>query len=187
MKKTLVALAFAAIAAPAFAADTYTVDPRHTFPSFAISHFGYSMQQGRFDKTSGIIVLDKTAKTGSVDITIDAASIDTGLEELEKHLRNEDFFNVAKYPTITFKSDKLIFQGDRLTGVDGKLTLLGATRPVSLAVESFQCAPHPMLKKEVCGATATTTIKRSDFGMTKYLPLLGDEVKITIPVEAIKS
>lgn len=187
MNKTLIAIALAGtLSTSAFAADSYTVDARHTFPSFEVSHMGFSIQRGRFNKTTGKITLDAAARSGSIDVTIDAASIDTGLADLEKHLQGEDFFDVAKYPTIAFTSKALQFDGDRLVGADGDFTMHGVTRPVSLKIDQFRCAPHPMNKKPTCGANATTSIKRSDFGISKYVPGVGDEVKIAIQVEATR-
>lgn len=187
MKKTLIAIALAStVSVSAFAADSYTIDARHTFPSFEVSHLGFSIQRGRFNTSSGKIALDSAAKSGSIDVTIDASSIDTGLAELEKHLQGEDFFDTAKYPTITFTSKKLKFDGDKLVGADGDFTLHGVTKPVTLKLDHFKCAPHPMNKKPTCGANATTTIKRSEFGIVKYVPAVGDDVKIAIQVEAIK-
>lgn len=189
MNRIILAAAFAALltALPAAAElETYTVDPDHTFPAFEINHFGYSTQRGRFDKTSGKITLDTAAKKGSADITIDTSTIDTGHKKLEEHLRSEDFFNVARFPAMTFKSSNLTFDGDKVTGAAGTLTLLGVTRPVSLKADRFICADHPMLKKKVCGAELTTTIKRSDFGMSTYVPALGDDVLLRINIEAIK-
>jgi polyisoprenoid-binding protein YceI len=187
MKKTLIAIALAStVSVSAFAADSYTIDARHTFPGFEVSHLGFSIQRGRFNTSSGKITLDSAAKSGSIDVTIDASSIDTGLAELEKHLQGEDFFDTAKYPTITFTSKKLKFDGDKLVGADGDFTLHGVTKPVSLKLDHFKCAPHPMNKKPTCGANATTTIKRSEFGIVKYVPAVGDDVKIAIQVEAIK-
>jgi polyisoprenoid-binding protein YceI len=180
------ALAAAVASLPLWAADSYTVDPRHTFPVYEISHFGWSTQRGRFDKTSGKITLDRSAKSGTIEVTIDTTSIDTGVEKLNEHLSSEDFFNVAKYPTITFKAAKIVFSGDAPASVPGELTILGVTKPATLTVTRFSCGQHPMLKKEVCGADATTTIKRSEFGMTKYLPALGDDVKLLLNVESIK-
>lgn len=185
MKRIIVALLASAVSVSAFAADTYTLDSRHTFPSFEVSHLGFSTQRGRFNVSKGKIVLDRPAKSGSVDITIDTASIDTGLDKLEEHLRNADFFNAAMYPAMTFKSTKLTFNGDALAKVDGDITLLGVTRPLSLNVSHFRCGIHPMLKREVCGADLTGAIKRSDFGMKYALPAVGDDVKLMIQVEAI--
>ena len=178
----------AALVAPAFAAtDTYTIDPHHTFPTFEINHLGYSVQRGRFDKTSGTITLDMKAKTGSVDVTVDTTSLNMGFEEWNQHMSDEKFFNTAKFPTMTFKSSKLKFKGDKVVEVDGDFTLLGVTKPVTLKIDVFKCAPHPMMKKDACGANATTTIKRSDFGMSAYVPMVGDEVKIAFGIEAVKN
>jgi len=179
-------IAASTLALPVFAADTYVIDARHTFPAFEIVHFGYSTQRGRFNKTSGKIVLDRTAKTGSVDILIDAASVSTGLPKLEEHLRDESFLDAEKNPNITFKSKSLQFKGDTLVSVPGELTIRGITKPATLTVNTFHCAPHPMSKKEVCGADAVVTIKRSDYGITFALPGLADDVKLLIGVEAIK-
>jgi polyisoprenoid-binding protein YceI len=169
------------------AADSYTVDPRHTFPSFEISHLGFSMQRGRFDETSGKVALDREAGTGSIQIRINTASISTGLPELEKHLRSPDFFDAARFPEITFTSDKLTFDNKVLKAVDGNLTLHGVTRPVHLDVDHFHCGINMISMKYVCGANATATIRRSDFGVDKYAPALADDVKIEIQIEAIKN
>lgn len=186
MKHTLITAAILASAVPAFASETYVIDPGHTIPTYEISHLGFSTQHGRFDATSGTVVLDRAAKAGSVDIAIDTKSLSTGVPKLDQHLRSEDFFNVEKFPTMIFKSDKVNFNGDQVASVDGKLTLLGVTKPVTLTVTHFKCGTHPIYKKDECGADVTTTIKRSEFGMTKYVPAVGDEVKLVIPVEAFK-
>ncbi len=176
----------AVLALPAAAADSYTVDPAHTYPNFEINHLGFSTMHGRFGATTGKITLDQAAKTGSIDITIDATSIDTGHAKRDTHLKSDEFFNVGKFPTLTFKADKLRFSGEKLTAAEGTLTMLGVTKPVNLIVTSFHCGPHPMNKKQMCGANATASVKRSDFGMSAYVPAVGDEVKIAIAVEALK-
>ncbi|MFO7188880.1 MAG: YceI family protein [Pseudomonadota bacterium] len=188
MKKTLASVLVAgALAAPAMAAPVeYNIDPRHTFPVFEVNHLGFSTQRGRFNKTEGRVVLDREAKQGSVELTIDVESLDMGFETWDEHMADEGFFDTARHPTITFKSNKLIFDGDKVVGAEGHLTLLGVTRPVKLKVENFTCKPHPMLKKEACGADISTVIKRSEFGMTKLIPAVGDEVRIYSPVEAIR-
>lgn len=188
MKQLLAAATLsAALVAPALAApETYTLDPKHTFPMFEVNHMGYSVQHGRFDKTSGTVTLDRAAKTGSADVTIDVGSLDMGFEEWNQHLLDEKFFDVKKYPTMTYKASKFKFKGDTLTEVDGDLTLHGVTKPVVLKIEHFKCGQHPMLKKDMCGAVATTTIKRTDFGMDAYVPLVGDEIKISFGTEAMK-
>ncbi len=187
MKTQLAAvLLTAAFALPASAADSYTVDPAHTYPNFEINHLGFSTMHGRFGATTGKITLDTAAKSGSIDITIDATSIDTGHAKRDTHLKSEEFFNVGKFPTLAYKSTRLKFNGDKLSGADGELTLLGVTKPVSLTINAFNCGPHPMNKKPMCGANATATIKRSEFGLSTYVPAVGDEVIITIEVEATK-
>ena len=186
--KKLVAIAVAAsLSSAAFAAsETYIIEGTHTMPRFEYSHFGYSTQVSRFDKTSGTIILDRAAKTGSVDVVIDAKSVNTGYPLFNEHIQGEDFFDTAKYPTITFKSKALKFDGDKLASVDGDLTIKGVTKPVTLTVTSFHCMPHPMRKKDACGANATTRIKRSEFNAGKHAPYVSDEVTLTIPVEAVK-
>jgi polyisoprenoid-binding protein YceI len=172
----------AALAAP----ETYVIDGNHTMPRFSYSHFGYSTQLSRFDKASGKIVIDREAKTGSVDVTIDTTSVNTGSSLFNEHIQGEDFLSTAKFPKASFTSSKVKFEGDKVVSIDGTLTLKGVSKPVTLAVTSFMCMPHPMLKKDACGANATTTVKRTDFNMGKYAPYVGDEVTITLPVEAIK-
>jgi polyisoprenoid-binding protein YceI len=184
--KAIVAFAAGLSSAPVWAADSYAIDPGHTHPSYEISHFGWSTQRGRFDHVTGTITLDRAAKTGSVDVTIDASSVSTGVGKLDEHLKSEDFFNVGKYPTVTFKANKIAFDGDVPISVPGQITILGVTKPATLTITHFTCGLHPMLKKDVCGAEATTRIQRSEFGMTKYLPALGDDVKLLINVEAFK-
>ena len=176
-----------AVAAPALAApETFNIEGSHTFPRFEYSHFGYSTQQSRFNKTTGTITLDRAAKSGSVDVTIDAKSVDTGFALFDQHIQGEDYFHTEKYSTITFKSTGVKFDGDKLAAVDGNLTIKGVTKPVTLDVTSFHCMPHPMLKKLGCGANASTTIKRSEFGAGKNAPYVSDEVKLVIAVEAVQ-
>ena len=187
MKKLAILAVAATLSTAAFAAtETYVIDNAHTYPRFEYNHLGYSIQVSRFDKTSGKITLDRAAKTGSVDVTIDAKSVNTGLALFNEHIQAEDYFHTAKYPTITFKSSNLKFDGDKLVAVDGDLTVKGVTRPVTLTVTSFHCMPHPMLKKDACGANATTKIKRSEFNAGESAPFVSDEVTLTIPVEAVK-
>ena len=188
LKKIAAALTLAAaLSAPAFAApETYVLDSAHSFPRFSYNHFGYSTQVSRFNKTTGKIVYDKEAKTASVDIVIDATSVDSGFPVFNEHLRGEDFFDTAKYPTATFKSTKVVFEGDKPSAIEGNLTIKGITKPVTLTVTSFHAMPHPMKKKDAIGANAFTTVKRSDFNAGKYAPNVGDEIRIDLGVEAIK-
>ena len=172
----------ATFAAPA----TYVIDGAHTFPRFSYDHFGYSLQVNRFNKTTGKVILDKEAKTASVDITIDMTSVDTGFDVFNGHIQSDDFLDTAKYPTATFKSSKVVFAGDKPTAIEGSLTIKGITKPVTLTVTSSQNSLHPMLKKDAIGVNAFTLIKRSDFNAGKYAPNVGDEVRIDIALEAIK-
>lgn len=166
--------------------ETYVVDGNHTFPRFSYSHFGFSTQLSRFNKTTGKIVLDKEAKTGEVDVVIDTKSVDTG-SILDEHIQGEDFLDTAQYPTATFKSTQVIFKGDQPVAIKGNLTLKGVTKPVTLTVTSFRAMPHPMLNKDAIGANAYTVVKRSEFNAGKYAPNVSDEVRIDIAVEAVKS
>ena len=185
-KLSLATVLFAALAGSAIAAPvTYGVDSSHTFPRFSYSHFGYSTQLSSFKNTTGKVVFDAEAKTGSVDITIDMKSVNTGFEDFNGHIQGEDFLDTAKYPTATFKSTKVVFEGDKPKAIEGQLTIKGVTKPVTLTVTSFQAMPHPMMKKPALGANAFTTIKRSEFNAGKYAPYVGDDVRIDIAIEAM--
>ncbi len=180
------ATAFIALSSAAFAApETFVIDGNHTKPRFSYSHFGFSTQVSRFNKATGTIVLDKDAKTGSVDVTIDMTSVDTGSDLFNGHIQGEDFLDTTKYPTATFKSTKVNFAGEKPSTVEGNLTIKGVTKPVTLTLSSFQQMAHPMLKKDAIGANASTVVKRSDFNAGKYAPYVGDDVTIDISVEAI--
>ncbi|HKW79640.1 MAG TPA: YceI family protein [Casimicrobiaceae bacterium] len=171
----------------AAAEETYVTDPAHSEPSYEIRHTLFSTQRGEFTKSTASIVLDREAKTGSIDVTIDTTSIRSHDPRLDNILKGEDYFNVAKYPTMTFKSSSLHFDGDRLVAADGELTMIGVSRPVSLKVANFVCGDNPFNKKPMCGAEVTATIKRSEWGMkTGVGRSSGDEVRILIPVEAYR-
>ncbi len=187
MKKLIAVAIAASLSSAAFAApETFVLDANHTKPRFEYNHFGYSNQVSRFDTVTGTITIDRAAHTGTVDVTIDATSVNTGSTLFNGHIQGEDFFNTEKYPTITYKSDKMKFDGDKLVSVEGNLTIKGITRPVTLTVSTFMCMPHPMMKKEACGANATAHVKRSDFNMGKHAPYVSDEVTLSIPVESLK-
>jgi polyisoprenoid-binding protein YceI len=187
--RVLLGTLVAAIAIPAVAAEeSFVVEPVHSQPTFETRHIGMSPQRGNFGKVSGKVTLDRAEKKGTVDITIDATSIRTFDTRLDAIVKGDRFFNVEKFPTLTFKSDKITFDGDRIVGVDGDLTMIGVTKPVSLKVVNFVCGENPFNKKPMCGAEATTTIKRSEWGMTDGLKINNpaDDIKITIPIEAYK-
>ena len=175
------------IAANTALAQTYQIEPGHTYPSFEADHLGISFWRGKFLKTAGKVVLDRAAKTGSVEITIDASSIDFGHTKMNEHARGKDMFNVEKFPTVTYKSTALKFDGDKLTAVEGDMTLLGVTKPMKLTISHFKCIMHPMLKREVCGADAHASFDRSDYGLNYGIPRFAPEVKLAIQVEAVKA
>lgn len=180
------ALLSGALAVPAAAADSYRIDPGHTFPRFSVSHFGFSTHHGQFNQTAGRIVLDRAAKSGSIEITVQTASIGTGDPRLEAELRSAKFFDVEKHPTMTFRAQRLRFEGDAPVAADGELTLLGVTRPLALAIARVSCGVHPLNRKDTCGAEASATLRRSDFGMKTFVPAIGDEITLRIQVEAWK-
>jgi polyisoprenoid-binding protein YceI len=179
-------LSMAAAATPALAAETYTIDGNHTMPMFEVNHLGFSTQRGRFNRVEGKASLDVPARKASVSISIAVTSIDMGLAKWNEAMQEEGFFFTERYPTILFKAEHFNFEGDKPVSAMGELTLLGQTHPVQLTIANFTCKAHPMFKRNVCGADLTTTIKRSTWGMMKYVPMVGDEVKILIPMEAIK-
>ncbi|KAA6181589.1 YceI family protein [Thiohalocapsa marina] len=183
----ILAVASASATTSASAApETYQVDGSHTFPSFSYSHFGLSTQVSRFNTTTGTVMLDPEAKTGAVDIVIDTRSVDTGFATFNEHIQGEDFLDTATYPTATFKSTQVVFEGDEPKAIEGDLTIKGVTRPVTLEVNHFTSMTHPMLQKPAIGANASTRIKRSEFNAGKYAPNVGDEVTITIAIEAVQ-
>jgi polyisoprenoid-binding protein YceI len=190
MKKHILAVATAALACLAGAAQaqsaSYAIDPGHTFVTFEVLHFGTSTARGRFDKKEGTVQFDRAGKTGKVDITIDMASINTGVAAFNTHLIGEDFFNTAKFPTAKFTSDKFSFAGDKVSEVSGTLTLMGKSNPVTLKAANFNCYENPRLKREVCGGDFETTLLRSQYGMGYGLPNIPDSVRLTVQIEAVK-
>lgn len=187
MKKTLIAASFFALfAAQAVAApQTYTVDPGHTFPRFSYDHMGISKQVLSFKNTTGTVVLDKDAKEANVDIVIDMTSVNTGFDPFNKHIQSPDFLDSAQFPTATFKSTKVVFDGNKPVSIEGDLTIKGVTKPVTLTVNSFFNGPHPMLKKDAIGANASGVISRTDFNAGKFAPGVGDQVTLDISLEAV--
>jgi polyisoprenoid-binding protein YceI len=189
MKKHLfVASLGALVAAASFNAlaeeVTYQLDPSHTYPSFAADHFGgVSTWRGKFDKSSGTVSIDRAAKTGTLDATIDMTSVAIGNDKLDGELKSAQFFDTDKFPTATYKGTSMKFKGDVPTQVQGELTLHGVTKPVTLTIQSFKCFTHPMLKKEVCGTEATATFDRADFGID-YGKAYGFSMKTVLNIQA---
>ena len=172
----------------AFAAEeTYVFDPVHCQPIFEVQHMGFAVQHASFTKINGKVKIDRVARKGSVDAIIDTTSVRSYSDKLDTHLKGEDFFNVAQYPTMTFKSSDMVFDGDVLVELNGDLTLLGVTKPVTFKIANFVCGEQPFNKRPMCGASASATIKRSEWGMRYGIPkMAGDEVKITLPIEAFR-
>jgi len=186
MNRIVLASFGALLSAAAFAAPvTYVLDPHHTFPSFAADHMGgLSVWRGKFTDTSGKVVYDKDAKSGSIEVTVNMNSVDFGLAKLDEHAKSPELFDAAKFPTATFSGQFTQFNGATPTEAAGTLTLHGVTKPLTLKINSFMCKPNPVTKKEVCGADASATFNRSDFGIT-YGDAYGFKmwVKLEIQVE----
>jgi polyisoprenoid-binding protein YceI len=166
--KTLALLSLVILAASGVvsaAPVNYTMDPSHTYPSFEADHMGISLWRGKFNKTAGKMVLDKTAGQGTVDVTVDLASVDFGHDEMNNKAAGPEFFDVAKYPQATYKGKLAGFKNGIPTKVVGDLTLHGVTKPVELKLNLFKCIPHPMLKRDLCGADAVGTFQRDQFGL----------------------
>ena len=187
MRKSLTLIAAALLSAGAAQAATYTIDPTHTFATFEISHFGASVNRARFDKKEGTIEFDRAAKTGKVDVSLDMTSVNSGTAAFDKHLQSADIFNAAQFPKARFVSNKFVFNGDKVSEVQGQLTLLGKTQPVSFKANQFNCFESPVFKREVCGGDFEATIDRSAFGVNYGIDWgFPKNVRIVLQVEAVK-
>ncbi|MGE5331278.1 MAG: YceI family protein [Nitrospirota bacterium] len=190
MRTSFIALAAAAALVTGLAqaeSASYAIDPTHTFVTFEINHFGASVNRGRFDKKEGTVQFDRAGKTGKVEISFDATSINSGTPAFDKHLQSADLFNAAQHPKITFVSDKFSFNGDKVSEVSGQLTLLGKTGPVTLKANQFNCYQSPMLKREVCGGDFEATIDRTQWGMNYGVDWgFAKNVRLVVQVEAVK-
>lgn len=190
---TLCALALALPLAASAAPENYTLDPYHTYPHFAVDHFGVSLMWGRFDRSSGKFMIDRAAKKGSLELIVETASLSTGDNDKgsrprsrDEHLRNADFFNVAEFPRMSFKAGEVKFDGQNPTEVTGQLTLLGVTRPLTLKMERWVCKDNPFNKKPMCGGNASGALKRSEFGMKFGLPAVGDDIRLYVEFEGYR-
>lgn len=188
MKKTLLAVAIALGLGTSVAQAepvNYTFDKSHTSIEFHINHLGFSNFQGEFQDFDGTLVFDEAAPTNSsVDVTIDVNSVDTDVAKLDAHLKSADFFNAEKFPSMSFKSKSITITGDKTGKITGDFTLMGVTKELTLDVTLNKSAPHPMMKIPAVGFSATGVIKRSDFGMSTYVPAVADDVYIRIETEA---
>lgn len=185
---TLMAILLAAGVAPAWAQPaTYTIDPTHTFVNFEVLHFGTSTSRGRFDRTDGTVQFDRAARTGRVEITVDASSVSSGTAALDRQLLGKSFFDAEQFPGAKFVADQFSFDGDKVTDVAGTLTLRGQTHPVRLKATQFNCYLNPLLRRQVCGGDFEATIQRSLWGMTWGLDLgIPDAVRLLVQVEAVR-
>lgn len=184
---TLALLADSSLAGGAQAAPVaYKIDPSHTYPSFEADHMGVSVWRGKFNKSEGTIVLDKKAGSGTVEVTIDTKSIDFGLDAMNEHANKPELFDTGKFPTATYKGKFADFVAGAPTRVDGELTLHGVTKPLSLKIAKFKCIAHPMLKRELCGADASASFERDQFGMAAGKEYgFSMKVDLRIQVEAV--
>ncbi len=169
------------------APESYRVEAQMSSTEFAVTHLGLSRQRGRFGRTEGSILIDPQEHSGTIDLVVDARSIDTGWAVRDAWLRGEDMFDVARFPVVHFESTQLVFNQERLIGIAGQLTLHGVTRPVVLKIERMQCGVIPDSGREGCGAGASASIRRSDFGLTYGLGLVGDEIDLTFQVVAYRT
>ena len=186
MRKILLAVVASSFCVAANAAN-YTIDPNHTQATFSFQHLGLSTFDGKIPAQSGTVTLDPAQKSGSIEVVFDLKGIATGVPDFDEHLRSKDFFEVEKHPTAVFKANKVTFKGEAPASVAGNLTIKGVTKPVTLTVTSFKCVDqHPMEKVPACGANATASIKRSDFGLTYALPAVLDEIKLEVEIEAMQ-
>ncbi len=194
MPKNLALLIIAALPLAASAAtENFSADPFHSSVNFSVDHLGLTTIYGRFTKFGAKFTLDRAAKTGAVDVTIETASVDTNdsdkgsrARSRDEHLRSADFFNAVEFPRMTYKSTGVTFAGDNPAKIEGNLTLLGVTKPVTLTVERFKCNPATATAKERCGGVAVGKLMRSDFGMKRGVPSIGDEIALTIGFEGDK-
>lgn len=190
MRTSLIALAAAATLATGIAQAepaNYAIDPTHTFVTFEISHFGATVNRARFDKKQGSVQLDKAAKSGKVEISFDTTSVNSGTPAFDKHLQSADLFDSAKHPTMKFVADKFVFNGDKVASVEGQLTLLGKTGPLTLKANQFACYDSPMLKREVCGGDFEATIDRTQWGMNYGVEWgFPKNVRLIAQIEAVK-
>lgn len=185
MRKPLLLLALTGLPlAVVQAVETYNVDTAHTYGHFGISHLGFSTMYGRIHSTGGSFTLDRDNMTGSVEVTLDPASVDTGHQDRDDHLRSPDFLNVVEYPEMHYESTSVTLTEDGGT-IEGNLTLHGQTLPVELTITAWHCGANPLSNRQTCGFDATAEIMRSDFGMNYGLPAIGDEMSLMIGIEGI--
>lgn len=188
MKAPFAAALLGAAAAATAQGHPYTLDVTHTFATFEVLHAGLSTVRGRFDRKAGTVLFDRAAKTGQVEITVETASVSTGVAAWDERLRGPEGFDSARHPQAAFRSERFVFDGDRVGAVVGTLTLAGRSRPLTLKATNFNCYTNPLFRREVCGGDFEAVVRRSDFGLGAGLPATwADEVRLLVQVEAIRS
>jgi polyisoprenoid-binding protein YceI len=175
-------IAGAAAAAP----ERFSIEPMHTVPMFAVGHQGISVQRGLFGRAAGSVTIDRAAKSGTIDVAVDTASLTTGDALRDRVLRGEDFLDAARYPAATFRSTSIVYDGERPVAADGELTLRGVTRPLRVDIGPLRCGEQFVTRRAVCGTDVAATFKRSSFGMTAFAREIADDVALTIQVEALR-
>lgn len=187
MHATLGALGLLALSCPVLAEPaTYAIDPTHAIVTWEVKHLGTSTTRGQIRAKEGTVVLDPQAKTGKVNVVLDMSTLSTAVAEQATFLRGERGFNVATFPTATFESEQVNFDGDRVASVSGRMTIAGKSQPATLRATAFACGQHPMAKREFCGGDFETVIQRSQFGITMLPQIAQDDVKLLIQVEALR-
>jgi polyisoprenoid-binding protein YceI len=181
--RQLIALLVSLSSAPVWA-GTYQIDPSRTVPQFEIDHFWFFTERGQFNRAHGTLEYDAEEHTGSLKVIIDAGSLDMGNDERDTVLKGPGWFDVSRYPTITFRSQSFIFEQDRLAAIEGELTMRGVAQPMRLEIARIKCGLNPVSGKQGCEADASGTLQRSRFGMRTGLPFIGDEVRLRIQAEA---
>lgn len=188
MKRSLLLIVLAVpLSIGSVLANSYTIDPGHTYVSFAVNHLGFSTMRGKFNRQSGTLNYDPLTKTAAISIHIVADSIDTGHVKRDQHLRSPDFLNAVENPIITFKSTQVNWQNNKPSSVIGNVTIMGIEKPVTLKILAMHCGQHPFNKKQICGFDAEGSIKRSDFGINYGIPAIGDVIDLNIELEAVKN
>ena len=183
MTAILLAAATSAIAEPL----AYTIDPTHTSVTAESRHFGTSTVRSRFSPKSGEITIDAAAKTGKASITIDVGSVMTGVPKLDAHLKSDAFFDAASYPDANFVASSFQFDGDKVVQISGDLTMHGKTNPITLKSTNYNCYLNPNFKKQVCGGSFETMIKRQDWDIKYLIPFVSDDTRLIVEIEAIRN
>jgi polyisoprenoid-binding protein YceI len=186
-RKAIAAALLGAAGGAAAQPTVYAIDPTHTFVSFEVAHYGTSITRGRFERQQGHLQFDRAGRGGRVEVSIETASVSTGVAALDRMLQGPDFLDAADYPAAVFSSERFVFDGDQLAEIAGNLTLLGRTHAVTLKASRFNCYLNPLFRRDVCGGDFETTIQRSEWGISTGLPAMAsDAVRLLVQIEAVQ-